>query len=269
MSENLVLIREILTAIRGRQTTLNALAAGRSPRDRAEINEVGERLIKAALIKWQGSFSKVLRLTPAGEKLLVLLQDEETFASAQQQLETSPIAIDLGELGGRLAAARSARARSAPQPPPVPQASSSHKVFLVHGRDLAARERITSFLEKMGLDVITLDEQYNAGKTVIEKFEDNADVHFAIVLLTGDDVGGIQSGEMRPRARQNVIFELGFFMGRLKRDRVCAISSGVVELPSDIGGMVWLALDSPRWKRELATELENAGYKVDWRRLVE
>jgi len=278
MSENLALIREMLTAIRGRQTTLNALAESMSHGGRAEINEIGERLIKARLIEWRGFSRMVLRLTRAGDELLNLLQDEGACESVRRQLESSRFSIDLVELRGRLAAAKSSRARSPPQPPPVPQATSSRKIFLVHGRDLAARERVTSFLEKMGMDLVILDEQHNAGKTVIEKFEDNSDVHFAVVLLTGDDVGGIQTGydvqgiqsrELRLRARQNVIFELGFFMGRLKRDRVCAIRSGEVELPSDIGGMVWLALDSPRWKKELATELEKAGYQIDWRKLVE
>ncbi len=272
MSEDLALIREMLTAIRGRQTTLNALAESMSRGGRAEINEIGERLIKARLIEWRGTFNIVLRLTRAGEELLNLLQDEGAFESVQRQLESGRITLDVAELTGRLAAARSSGVRPAPRPPPIPpipQVTSSRKIFLVHGHDLAARERVTNFLERMGLDVITLDEQHNAGKTVIEKFEDNSDVHFAVVLLTGDDVGGIQSGELRPRARQNVIFELGFFMGRLRRDRVCAIRSGDVELPSDIGGMVWLALDSPKWRKELATELEKAGYQIEWRKLVE
>jgi len=278
MSENLALIRDILTAIRRRETTLNALAEGRSYGERAEINEIGERLIKARLIEWRGSFRMVLRLTRTGEELLHLLQDEGAVESVQQQLGSSRFSIDLGELRGRLAAARSSRARSAPPPPPIPQATSSRRIFLAHGHDHAARERVMAFLERMGMDVIVVDEQHSGGKTVIEKFEDNSDVHFAVVLLTGDDVGGIQrrddaggiqSGELRPRARQNVIFELGFFMGRLRRDRVCAIMSGDVEVPSDIGGMVWLSLDSPKWRRELATELDKAGYQIEWRKLVE
>ena len=270
MSENLALIREILTEIRGTQTTLNALADSMPHGGRAEINRIGERLIKAKLIEWQGSFRMVLAVTRTGYDLLHLLQDEGAVESVQRELDASGRPIDLAALRGRLAAAKLPRARPGPQPPPLPHAtSSSRRIFLAHGRDHDARGKVTTFLEKMGMDVVILDEQHSGGKTVIEKFEDNSDVNFAIVLLTGDDVGGIQGGDMRPRARQNVIFELGFFMGRLRRDRVCAIGSGVVELPSDIGGMVWVALDSPRWKRELATELEKAGYHIEWRKLVE
>jgi predicted nucleotide-binding protein len=81
-------------------------------------------------------------------------------------------------------------------------------------------------------------------------------------------MGGKSADALLPRARQNVVFELGYFMGRLRRNRVCAIKKGKVELPSDILGMVWLSFEG-RWKRDLAMELEKAGYPIDWRRLID
>jgi predicted nucleotide-binding protein len=92
------------------------------------------------------------------------------------------------------------------------------KVFLVHGHDAPARHEVARFLERLGQGVIVLREQPNQGRTVIEEFENYADVEFAVVLLTPDDAGGpapvTSPDELRSRARQNVIFELGYLIGR-------------------------------------------------------
>lgn len=103
-------------------------------------------------------------------------------------------------------------------------ANGSTKVFIVHGHDRAVKESTIRFVEKLGLTPVVLDESPNKGRTIIEKFEDlAADVVFAIVLFTPDDVGGkaARGTKLQRRARQNVVFELGFFVGRLGRDRVC------------------------------------------------
>ncbi len=99
------------------------------------------------------------------------------------------------------------------------------RVFIVHGHDEGPREAIARFLERNGFEVIILHEQPNKGRTLIEKFEANSDVGFAVVILTADDTGGVHNGEQRPRARQNVLLELGYFIGKLGRKRVCAIES--------------------------------------------
>ena len=114
----------------------------------------------------------------------------------------------------------------------------SNRVFIVHGRDSEIKDQVAEHLRSMNLDPIILNEQANQGLTVIEKFEKHADVAFAVVLMTPDDIGGPQSqgGNLGPRARQNVIFELGFFIGKLGRNRVCALTSGEVEIPSDYSG---------------------------------
>src|SRR6185312_3907017 len=100
----------------------------------------------------------------------------------------------------------------------------TNKVFIVHGHDEAALQSLARFLEKLGLKAIVLMEQPNKGRTVIEKFEDSAgEVGFAVVLMTPDDVGGAVGKDQGIRARQNVLFELGYFSGKLGRGRVCLL----------------------------------------------
>lgn len=142
-------------------------------------------------------------------------------------------------------------------------------VFVVHGRDERALNECARFVETLGLVAVVLREQPNQGRTIIEKFEGHADVGFAIVLLTGDDRGASAENEsFNPRARQNVIFELGFFVGRLGRHRVCALYQPGVELPSDFAGVVYEELDlRGAWKLRLAQELRSAGLPVDLNRM--
>ncbi|KML70020.1 TIR domain-containing protein [Pectobacterium peruviense] len=148
-----------------------------------------------------------------------------------------------------------------------PQFSS--KVFIVHGHDDGARETVARFLERIGLEAIILHEQANQGRTVIEKVVAHSDVGFAVVLLTPDDEGCIKGGTPEPRARQNVLLELGFFIGRLGRDKVCALKRGSLEIPSDFAGVVWETMDnSGGWKLALARELEAAGHNIDWNKVM-
>ncbi len=148
----------------------------------------------------------------------------------------------------------------------------SNKVFVVHGHDEGARESVARLLEKMGFEAIILHEQANQGRTVIEKVEAHSDVGFAVVLLTPDDEGrakGKPLESLKPRARQNVLLELGYFIGRLGRGRVCALRRGEVEIPSDFAGMVWVPMDSSEgWKISLARELNVAGHPIDMNKLV-
>lgn len=145
----------------------------------------------------------------------------------------------------------------------------SRRVFVVHGHDEGAREMVARFLDKIGFEPIILHEQANQGRTVIEKIEAQADVGFAVVLLTPDDVGCAKDSEPEPRARQNVLLELGYFLGRLGRSRVCALKRGQVEIPSDFAGVVWENMDaSGGWKQALGRELEAAGFEMDWNKVM-
>jgi len=152
---------------------------------------------------------------------------------------------------------------------PGAAAAPNKKVFIVHGHAGEPREAVARFLEQLGLEPIVLHEQANQGRTIIEKFETHADVGFAIILLTTDDVGGPAGKKGRPRARQNVVLELGYFIGRPGRNQVCALMLGDIELPSDILGVAWTPFDpGGAWKQGLAKELEAAGYHLDWNKVM-
>jgi predicted nucleotide-binding protein len=148
----------------------------------------------------------------------------------------------------------------------VAQSSASRRVFLVHGRDEELKLVVARFLEKLKLNPIILHEQPNQGQTLIEKFEANSDVGFAVVLLTPDDMG-FSSGDPShpvPRARQNVVFELGYFFGRIGRGKVCGLFKGGVEIPSDVHGVAYVSFEDPKgWQLLLAREIKAAEIDVD------
>ena len=144
------------------------------------------------------------------------------------------------------------------------------KVFLVYGHDETLLSQTARFLEKLGLEVILLREQPGQGQTIIEKLEHNSDVKFAVVLLTPDDLGkSVRGTELRPRARQNVIFELGYFIGKLGRQNVSILYRESVELPSDYFGIEYIKIDVENaWHFRLAKELRVAGLPVDLNKFV-
>jgi predicted nucleotide-binding protein len=157
---------------------------------------------------------------------------------------------------------------------PVSQetAAPSRKVFVVHGHDGAAKHEVARFVGTLGLEAIVLHEQANEGRTIIEKIEAYGDeVGFAIILLTPDDEGAKRGDAPRPRPRQNVVMELGYFIGKLGRKSVCALKAGdEMDLPSDILGVVWERFepDGQGWKLSLARELKASGYDIDWNKVM-
>ena len=144
---------------------------------------------------------------------------------------------------------------------------NTKEVFVVHGRDEGAREKVARFLERLDLRPVVLHEKPNEGRTIIEKIENYTQVvGFAVILLTPDDEGRLKEGrgDLKPRARQNVVFELGYFIGKLGRGHVCALVKGEVEKPSDYDGVVYIPLDdSGGWEKSLIQELKSAGYDID------
>jgi len=140
-------------------------------------------------------------------------------------------------------------------------------VFVVHGHDEAALHETARFLETLGLPVAVLRELPDRGRTIIEKLVDHSDVGFAVVLLTPDDRGGsaeVSYDKQEARARQNVVLELGFFLGTLGRERVCVLYRKGVAIPSDYAGVIFVELDSSGgWKWALAGNLYAAGLPVD------
>lgn len=144
-------------------------------------------------------------------------------------------------------------------------------MFVVHGHDDLAKVTVARFLEKLGLEPVILHEKASAGRTIIEKIEAYTDVGFAIVMYTPDDIGSVAATkpDLKPRARQNVVFEHGYLIGKLGRGNVCALLKGDVEKPSDISGIVYVSFDDPgAWNTEIAKEMNNAGYKIDMNRLL-
>lgn len=144
------------------------------------------------------------------------------------------------------------------------------KVFIVHGRDDSEIDKIARFIQRFELEPIILREQPNKGRTIIEKFYDYSDVGFAIVLLTPDGRGGLATDDYESyqyRARQNVIFELGFFIGKLGRDKVCALFKEGVEIPSDYSGVVFIPMNGD-WKSQLAQEMKAINPKIDLNKLA-
>jgi predicted nucleotide-binding protein len=147
----------------------------------------------------------------------------------------------------------------------------TNDIFIVHGQEEGSKETIARFLSKLDLNPIILHEQPNEGKTIIEKFESHASsVSFAVILMTPDDIGYIkdQPEQAKPRARQNVIFELGYFIGKLSRKNVCALYKDGVEIPSDYQGVLFIRMDAEGiWKFQLAKELKSSGLAIDLNKL--
>jgi len=155
---------------------------------------------------------------------------------------------------------------AASEEPATVSAEFSKDVFIVHGRDDPAKTEVARLIERAGLNAVILHEQPNAGQTIIEKFEEHGgSAGFAVVLLTPDDIGGPDREHLRARARQNVIGEMFWFAGKLGRQRVCALTKGDVEMPSDFAGVAYTKIDDRgAWKTDLLRELTAAGYEVDW-----
>ena len=154
-------------------------------------------------------------------------------------------------------------------PPPAPPSDEAPDgpIFVVHGHDhLALHQTVRVVEAATDRKAVVLHEQVNSGQTILEKFERHAlEASYAVVLLTADDEGGkVSAVDRRPRGRQNVVFELGFFFGKLGRNRVAVLIDPQVEEPSDIEGLVYVPLDSSgAWKHALAKELASAGIAVD------
>jgi predicted nucleotide-binding protein len=148
--------------------------------------------------------------------------------------------------------------------------SDLNRIFVVHGHDDAVREMVARFVTTLGFEPIILHEQANRGMTIPEKLIAHSNVGFAIILLTPDDLGnGKHETQLQPRARQNVILELGYFVGKLGRERVCALKKGDIEIPSDYLGVVYTDFDNAGgWKLKLGQELQAVGYDVNWNEIM-
>lgn len=227
--------------------------------------EASEATSTFGLNNWSSKVASFLKTAigpDAADEFLQLTDDDDEW------LEHS---LRLGHLQGLIAKTEAvstttpmASASARDLPPTTP---NSRKVFVVHGHDEESKAKVARFLDKLGLTPIILHEQPSSGRTIIEKFETySGDIAFAVILLTPDDVGtcASQAKSLRPRARQNVVMELGYFIGRLGRSRVCALHKGDVELPSDYQGVIYVDLDAlGAWQAKLAQEFVQAKLAID------
>jgi predicted nucleotide-binding protein len=122
---------------------------------------------------------------------------------------------------------------------------------------------VARLIEKLGMGAIILHEQVSQDKTIIEKIEENTNVGYAVVLYTPCDLGKAKDDtDLKKRARQNVIFEHGYLIGKLGRERVSALVKGDIEKPNDISGVVYIDMDNGGgWKVSLAREMKSVGYE--------
>ena len=141
--------------------------------------------------------------------------------------------------------------------------SKPTKVFIVHGHDELLKVKIARLVEQQGIEAIILSEKENEGKTIIEKLEGHSDVGAAILLFTPDDSGKeIFEENAKPRARQNVVFEAGFFMGKLGRNKTIMVATGKnLELPSDLHGLIYTS--DTNWQFSIIREMKAMGFDVD------
>ena len=157
------------------------------------------------------------------------------------------------------------------EPPYILPSPFGDDVFIIHRHDdEEAKYAVARFVENLGLTVTTLEDPLYIGRTIAEMFEKYiSNAGFAIVLLTPDDIGASGYEFLpRARARQNVIFELGYFTGRLGRERVFLLFKGEAEIPSDLNGIVCVRMDNnDDWKLKLAQEMKLVGLPIDMNRL--
>ena len=147
--------------------------------------------------------------------------------------------------------------------------NNKNEIFIVHGHDDLAKTETARFIEQLGFKPIILHEQANSGKTIIEKIEHYSNVGFGIVLYTPCDLGGKINDVLKSRARQNVVFEHGYLIGKIGRNNVCALVKGDVETPNNISGVVYINMDiSHAWHIQIAKELKSSGYNVNMNKIL-
>ncbi|MQP40942.1 nucleotide-binding protein [Brucella pseudogrignonensis] len=239
------------------------------PRDAEALARPLITSIEQALVETFGQgTTEFLRYEAASDLRWVEYYDVLPHRERISQLETAKTrSIQLLEAALELLRERReefTETQAAPAHTAKPPKNLSKRIFIVHGQDDGTKEAVARFISSIGYDPVILHEQANKGRTIIQKFRDEAsDVGFAIVLMTPDDETA--SGEKR--ARQNVILELGFFLGALGPDRVAAIVKGDLERPSDFDGVVYTPFTGS-WKADLAKELQAAGYDLDWNKVM-
>lgn len=221
---------------------------------------------------WRAGCGKTMTISPPAAVGGLIMRNVDPFSCVFEGpygMNMTSVICDMIDEAVGVIEAGELRPEPKPKTRKKSNAKSSRKVFVVHGHDNETKQTVARFLEKLGLEAVILHEKSNRGMTLIEKFEQNSDVAYAVVLMTPDDVGAAKADAksikaLHARARQNVVLELGYFMGKLGRKNVAAILRGDIERPSDYDGVVYIGYDlNDGWKLLLAKELKEAGMDVD------
>lgn len=246
-------------------------ASGIELRDRAVAGMAGVRQLEDDAQTWHEYNATLLKRAFTTEEIVAEYVGTEVATLSSHDMRERFDAIR-ALVGDRVRYLGSLRERLSLFPPADGEGTQSSsmpenrtKVFIVHGHNEARKWEVSQLVTRLtGSEPVILHEMVNAGRTIIEKFEDHAgSVAFAIILLTGDDEGRrIGEGFLTSRARQNVIFEHGFFIAKLGRSRVAALVEGKVEQPSDLSGVLYTSFETG-WQLQLAGEMKAAGIKVD------
>ena len=171
------------------------------------------------------------------------------------------------------AAARSGATSASPQ-----HLENPNRVFIVYGHDTKAREQLELLLRRLNTTPVVLANIPSGGDTIIEKLEALTAADYACVLVTPDDEGRERAKtekeevSLKPRARQNVVLELGMVLARLGRRRVAIlIKTNGIEKPSDIDGLLYIGFSNhvSEAKNDLAANLQQAGFTIDIKGLVD
>jgi predicted nucleotide-binding protein len=210
-----------------------------------------------------GKSSPIFETFKAGDAVHVLRNGEDKFKAQQATITGALIAgIDAVEFEPVLESAATSGTNL----------TSNNKVFVVHGHDEQMKSQLEIFLTELGLEPIVLHRKADEGLTIIEKFEKHSDVGYAFILLTPDDIGYHLAEESKPdlerkketRARQNVIFEFGYFVAKLGRQRVCCLYREGVTLPTDVSGIIYKRIHNSVEEAafSILKDLKAVGYQV-------
>jgi predicted nucleotide-binding protein len=282
LENRIVLGKELLNIKVTRNTTPYGLSGyagfGFVSQEERQYNKQEIEAFKKEYQKWTGYNSELLKQAfdipeneykreydGAGEKLLVGHEDvmEEYYKKINRKIAALERLID------QLPLLPKSNVLNTPLDK-KPDVSKSKKVFIVHGHDNNTRNEVELLVSQLGFDPVILFKKPNMGDTIIEKlFRESSDVAFAIVLYTRCDEGkAVEESDLKPRARQNVVFEHGLMCGLLGRKRVVALVEEGVEIPGDLSGVVYITLDdAKRWQFDVAREMKATGLPVDLNKL--
>lgn len=191
-------------------------------KDRPKLYKYEFNNMKLAYINSLKAFKTIISDSDPFDELKIALKNENTNPSTEPRLKTSK-----------------------------ENQGNKSKIFIVHGHDHNLKVELEIFISRLGLTPIVLHREVDSGLTIIEKFEKNSDVEYVFILMTPDEISFTVDQKELPeekrkieyRARPNVVFEFGYFVGKLGRNKVCVLHKGNVNLPSDINGFIYKKVD--------------------------